>query len=81
MNSNVSDTGGYLGYNRRHVYPHTSNTKRNFLAPDNLKGADILMYEIFRSLGLKISFRSAVTDPHYYDSNGEARLVIGLKLD
>jgi hypothetical protein len=76
----ISRTGGYLGYNCSHVYPHTTKTQLNFLAPDNLKGADMVMYEIFRSLGLKVSFRPAVTDLHYSDNDGDARPVIGLSL-
>ncbi|SPQ20420.1 395e13ec-bd05-4163-82fc-4c0ce8aa25bc [Thermothielavioides terrestris] len=74
------EKGGYLGYNCSHAYPHTSRTKLNFLAPDNLKGADMLMYEIFRSLGLKVSFRPVVTDLHYSDEGGDARPVVGLEL-
>lgn len=63
------------------MYPHTTRTKLNFLAPDNLKGADMLMYEIFRSLGLKVSFRPAVTELHYYDESYKAaRPVVGLRL-
>ena len=78
----LARTGGYLGYNCSHVYPHTSRTKLNFLAPDNLKGADMVMYEIFRSLGLKVSFRPAATELHYSYYNGdEARPVVGHKLD
>ncbi|KAK3896757.1 hypothetical protein C8A05DRAFT_20335 [Staphylotrichum tortipilum] len=73
--------GGYLGYNCSHIYPHTSKTKLNFLAPDNLKGADMMMYEIFRSLGLKVSFRPSVTELHYCNGGGDARPVVGLKLD
>ncbi|AEO61173.1 hypothetical protein MYCTH_2311077 [Thermothelomyces thermophilus ATCC 42464] len=75
--------GGYLGYNCSHVYPHTSKTNLNFLAPDNLKGADMLMYEIFRSLGLKVSFRPVVTDLRYYDpeTGEDAAPVVGLKLE
>lgn len=41
----------------------------------------MLVYEIFRSLGLKVSFRPAVTELHYYSENGDARPVVGLKLD
>ncbi|KAL2157888.1 hypothetical protein VTH06DRAFT_4941 [Thermothelomyces fergusii] len=76
--------GGYLGYNCSHVYPHTSETKLNFLAPDNLKGADMLMYEIFRSLGLKVTVRPVVVDFDNDDSNSEdsdtGPAVVGQKL-
>lgn len=52
--------GGHIGYYCSHIYPHTSNTKLQFMAPDNLKGADMAMYSMFCSLGLGVSFRSAV---------------------
>ena len=55
-------SGGLIGYNCSHAYPHTTKTKLNFLAPDNLKGADMLMYEIFKSLGLTVRFRHVVSD-------------------
>lgn len=41
----------------------------------------MLIYEIFRSLGLKVSFRPAVTELHYSDEGGDARPVVGLELD
>lgn len=63
------------------MYPHTTKTHLNFLAPDNLKGADMLMYEIFRSLGLKVSFRPVVKKLLYYDEIGDARPVIGPDLE
>ncbi|KAL2168770.1 hypothetical protein VTG60DRAFT_6879 [Thermothelomyces hinnuleus] len=46
-------------------------------------GADMLMYEIFRSLGLKVSFRPVVTDLRYYDpaTGDDAAPVVGLELE
>jgi hypothetical protein len=41
----------------------------------------MLLYEIFRSLDLKVSFRPAVTELHYSNDYGDARPVVGLKLD
>jgi len=56
-----------IGYNCSHVYPHTTKTPINFTAPDNLKGADMLMFEMFSSMGLRVRFRPAVLDPQYRD--------------
>lgn len=44
------------------MYPHTNKSKLNFLLPDNLKGADMFMYEIFASLGLRVRFRPVMSD-------------------
>ncbi|KAK4452181.1 hypothetical protein QBC34DRAFT_321394 [Podospora aff. communis PSN243] len=55
----------YLGYYCSHSYPHTTNTALHFLPPDNLKGADMIVYEIFRSFGLKVAFRPALESPAY----------------
>lgn len=52
--------GGHIGYHCSNIYPHTTSTKLHFMAPDNLKGADMAMYSIFGSLGLKVSFRPAM---------------------
>jgi hypothetical protein len=49
--------GGRIGYNCSHVYPHTNSNRLIFRLADNLKGADMLMYEIFKSLGLVTRFR------------------------
>lgn len=49
------------------MYPHTAKTPINFTAPDNLKGADMLMFEMFSSMALHIRFRPAVLDPQYSD--------------
>lgn len=54
--------GGHIGYHCSHIYPHTSTSKLFFMVPDNLKGADMAMFSIFCSLGLKVSFRPAVEE-------------------
>lgn len=59
------DEGGHIGYFCSHAYPHTATTKLIFMAPDNLKGADMAMYSIFRSLGLSVSFRPAFDEMIY----------------
>ncbi|ROW00396.1 hypothetical protein VMCG_07319 [Cytospora schulzeri] len=67
--------GGHIGYHCSHIYPHTATTKLHCMVPDNLKGADMAMYSILRSLILKVSFRPAVPEEgmgHYpYDSDTE----------
>ncbi|KAH6618222.1 hypothetical protein B0J18DRAFT_436860 [Chaetomium sp. MPI-SDFR-AT-0129] len=74
------EQGGYIGFNCSHAYPHTAETTLNFLAPDNLKGADMLMYEIFLSLGLKVHFRPVAHDLHVSDNEGAKPPVVGLDL-
>ena len=52
------------------------------MAPDNLKGADMLMYEIFSSLGLKVNFRPVARDLGYTSNEwGEPLPVIGAGLE
>ncbi|KAK3357906.1 hypothetical protein B0T25DRAFT_451645 [Lasiosphaeria hispida] len=59
------EKGGWIGFNCAHVYPHTTSSPLNFVAPDNLKGADMLMYEIFSSMGLEVLFRPVVSNLQY----------------
>ena len=73
-------SGGFIGYNCNHVYPHTTHSKLNFLAPDNLKGADMLLYEIFKSLGLEVSFRPVARNIYENYSQGDPLPLIGLSL-
>ncbi|KAK4153843.1 hypothetical protein C8A00DRAFT_43291 [Chaetomidium leptoderma] len=73
--------GGLIGYNCSHVYPHSNTSKLNFMVPDNLKGADMLMYEIFKSLGLKVRFRPVVSKLGFRDyQDGDALPIVGLSL-
>lgn len=74
--------GGFIGFNCAHVYPYSTHTKLNFLAPDNLKGADMLMYEIFKQLGLRVHFRPTIEDPGYCScAEGDALPIIGRSLE
>lgn len=64
--------GGYLGFNCRHSYPHTTNVPGEiFRAPENLVGVDFLMYQIFRSFGLEVQFRPLVRDVEFRGVGGE----------
>jgi hypothetical protein len=68
------------------VYPHTNKSKLNFLLPDNLKGADMFMYETFTSLGLRVRFRPVMSDLGYnwdgpnWDGEGKVLPIVGLSL-
>ncbi|KAJ4303906.1 hypothetical protein N0V88_001506 [Collariella sp. IMI 366227] len=75
--------GGLIGYNCSHVYPHSNKSPLNLMIPDNLKGADMLMFEIFRSLGLGVRFRPVVhtkDDPYDRWCAGDPLPLVGLKL-
>jgi hypothetical protein len=51
------------------------------MVPDNLKGADMLMYEIFSSLGLRVRFRPVVSDVGYnWHGHGDPLPIVGLSL-
>jgi hypothetical protein len=64
------------------VYPHTNKSKLNFLVPDNLKGADILMFEIFKSLGLNVRFRPVVSNlRNILGDEGHPLPLVGLDLE
>lgn len=44
-------TGGILGVHCSHAYPHASSQARELL-PRGLKGADLAVYSVFKSLGI-----------------------------
>ncbi|TVY39200.1 hypothetical protein LSUB1_G003079 [Lachnellula subtilissima] len=48
--------GGMLGFHCAHQYAHTNNTANQRL-PHALKGIDVVIFTIFRSLGLKTQVR------------------------
>jgi hypothetical protein len=49
-------TGGTLGFYCAHKYAHTRKGMKN-LMPFALKGIDVAVFSVFRSLGLKVSVR------------------------
>jgi hypothetical protein len=64
------------------VYPHTNKSKLNFLVPDNLKDADMLMFEIFKSLGLNVRFRPVVSNlRNILGDEGHPLPLVGLDLE
>ncbi|KAH8768160.1 hypothetical protein F5883DRAFT_418622, partial [Diaporthe sp. PMI_573] len=57
LQENFMPDGGYLGAYTSHAYPHTSNSAR---LPSTLKGADMVVWETFRSLGCGVRLRPVV---------------------
>lgn len=54
--------GGYLGVHTSHAYPHASSAA---CLPATLKGADMVAWETFRSLGCAVRVRPVVELPAY----------------
>ncbi|KAG6358728.1 hypothetical protein INS49_012247 [Diaporthe citri] len=54
LQENFMPDGGYLGVHTSHAYPHTSKSSR---LPSTLKGADMVAWETFRSLGCGVRLR------------------------
>lgn len=62
--------GGYLGFHTSHAYPHTSKSAR---LPSTLKGADMIAWETFRSLGCGVRLRPVadMREGHYGHEDSE----------
>lgn len=54
LQENFMPDGGYLGVHTSHAYPHTSKSSQ---LPSTLKGADMVAWETFRSLGCGVRLR------------------------
>lgn len=54
LQENFMPDGGYLGVHTSHAYPHTSKSAK---LPSTLKGADMVAWETFRSLGCGVRLR------------------------
>lgn len=52
----MTSIGGTLGFHCRHAYAHTDDDCAAAL-PFALKGVDVIVYTVFRSLGLVVSVR------------------------
>ncbi|PLB36863.1 2OG-Fe(II) oxygenase [Aspergillus candidus] len=64
--------GGVIGFYSSHAYPHASEVAKTQL-PSALKGSDIILYSIFKSLGMNVDVLPILdVDPihesHYYDA-------------
>jgi len=53
--------GGTLGFHCAHQYAHTNNTANKRL-PHALKGIDVVIFTIFKSLGLKTEVRPVLDE-------------------
>lgn len=62
--------GGYLGVHTSHAYPHASSAA---CLPATLKGADMVAWETFRSLGCAVRVRPVVELPAYAHYGHEDR--------
>jgi hypothetical protein len=83
----MSIKGGTLGFHCAHAYAHT--TDHNIVRlPFALKGVDVVIYTVFRSLGLKIEIRPVLEeiedeyyqDQRHYESDEEGGDLVGTGL-
>ncbi|OQD67640.1 hypothetical protein PENPOL_c003G00358 [Penicillium polonicum] len=56
--------GGAFGFYCSHAYPHTSD-EAPMLLPRALKGADLVLYSVFKSLGIQINVVPVVMEDDY----------------
>lgn len=61
-----NQTGGVLGFYCAHQYAHTRNDSTGNLMPYALKGIDVALFSVFKSLGLEVKVRP-VLDPEDFD--------------
>jgi hypothetical protein len=73
--------GGILGVNCSHAYPHASSQARELL-PRGLKGADLAVYSLFKSLGIDAHVLPVLRQKHDEGVEEEAvRDVLGFLRD
>lgn len=63
--------GGVLGFHCAHAYAHTNDRSIRHL-PFALKGVDVIVYTVFRSLGLDLKIKpvlDALNGNDYYDGS------------
>ncbi|KAL2830432.1 hypothetical protein BJY01DRAFT_260876 [Aspergillus pseudoustus] len=66
--------GGVLGFFCSHAYAHSSELAQNYL-PRGLKGADLVLYSVFRSLGAEVSVVPIIDNNGRY---GDGNPALGL---
>lgn len=59
--------GGVLGIYCSHAYPHAAENAQQLL-PGGLKGSDLALYCVFKSLKLKVGVLPVLDDDYYEDS-------------
>jgi hypothetical protein len=62
--------GGILGFHCTHQYAHTNGTANRRL-PHALKGIDVVLYSVFRSLGLNVHVRPVLEVEFSEEENAE----------
>ncbi|KAJ5483787.1 hypothetical protein N7530_003033 [Penicillium desertorum] len=72
------EDGGALGFFCSHAYPHASD-EAPMLLPRALKGSDLVLYSVFKSLGIQIDALPVVLDS-YYDPSEEKHVRVGDRL-
>ncbi|KAJ5248401.1 hypothetical protein N7524_012361 [Penicillium chrysogenum] len=70
--------GGALGFFCSHAYPHASD-EAPMLLPRALKGSDLVLYSVFKSLGIQIDVLPVAFDDHY-DQCKEKHVLVGDQL-
>jgi hypothetical protein len=68
----LTDIGGVLGSFCTHAYPHTADNATTLL-PRGLKGADLVLYSVFDSLGIEVEMLPVIIgsgeNDYYYGSS------------
>ncbi|KGO55244.1 Oxoglutarate/iron-dependent dioxygenase [Penicillium expansum] len=62
--------GGAFGFYCSHAYPHTSD-EASMLLPRALKGADLVLYSVFKSLGIQIDVVPVIIEDDYQGDDDE----------
>lgn len=70
LKENFMPRGGYLGVHTSHAYPHTSTSA---CLPATLKGADMVAWETFRTLGCEVKLRPVVELAEWYHYGHESK--------
>ncbi|KAF2472367.1 uncharacterized protein BDR25DRAFT_283777 [Lindgomyces ingoldianus] len=70
VNSEFMPKGGHLGWKCSHAYAHGTNAGAAAL-PTVLKGSDMAIYEVFRSLDLPVCIRPVLQDISNFYSAGD----------
>ncbi|KAJ5193865.1 Oxoglutarate/iron-dependent dioxygenase [Penicillium cf. griseofulvum] len=68
--------GGAFGFYCSHAYPHTSNEAR-MLLPRALKGADLVLYSVFKSLGIHIDVVPVIIEEDRYSRREQEKVRVG----
>ncbi|KAI9708275.1 MAG: hypothetical protein M1828_003011 [Chrysothrix sp. TS-e1954] len=86
---NFMQKGGLLGVECEHAYPQNDESQTQLL-PSRLKGADMAIYEVFKSVGLKCALRPVLDDTEQredmeecadYDSDIDVEEAMSAELD